>query len=106
MAQHSVPIFPREQRLLTDLGERLRLARLRRRLPAETVAVRAAISRKTLYRAEQGSPAVALGVYLRVLAVLGLTEDLTLVAKDDRLGRRLQDLGLPQVKRARRRLDV
>lgn len=99
------PIFPSENKLLTEFGERLRLARLRRQLSAEVVAERASISRMTLHRAEQGSAAVSFGVYLRILAVLNLENDIALLAADDRLGRRLQDLGLPLKKRASRSRD-
>jgi hypothetical protein len=45
----------------------------------------------TLFRAEAGSPAVALGTLARILSVLGLEEDLDLIARDDKLGRLLQD---------------
>ncbi len=96
-------VFPAEKKLLTDLGERLKLARLRRRYAAELVAERAGISRMTLHRAEQGSPAVSLGVYVRVLAVLNLENDIALVAADDRLGRKLQDLALPLAQRAKKK---
>jgi len=95
-------LFPIEAKLLTELGERLRLARLRRKLSAETVAARVGVSRATLSRAEQGAPSVTIGVYLRILAVLGLEEDVTQVAADDRLGRKLQDLGLPIRRRAKK----
>mgnify|MGYP000518225899 CR=1 FL=1 len=88
------PIYPSEQKILTNLGERIRLARLRRRLSAEVVAERSSISRMTLHRAEKGFPAVAIGTYLRILAALQLQDDLNLLAKDDVLGRRLQDLEL------------
>lgn len=57
----------------------------------------------TLYRAEQGSPAVSIGVILRILAVLNLQGDMALLASDDRLGRRLQDLDLPVRSRAPRK---
>lgn len=57
-------------------GERFRLARLRRELSAETFAERASNSRMTLHRAEKGSPAVAMGTYLRILAVLRLQNDI------------------------------
>ena len=50
----------------------------------------------TLHRAERGETAVALGTYVRILAVLHLASDLDIVARDDALGRRLQDLELPQ----------
>ncbi len=96
-------LFPPEQQLLTAFGERLRLARLRRDLGTAVVAARASISRTTLQRAEDGSPAVTMGTYLRILSVLQLSGDLEGLAKDDRLGRKLQDLGLPERKRARKR---
>ncbi len=88
-------VFASEQTLLSDLGSRLRLARLRRKLSVETVAARAGMSRMTLFRAEKGESAVALGTYLRILEVLHLQNDIALLAKDDELGRRLQDLQLP-----------
>lgn len=81
-------------RLLEQMGERLKLARLRRRYSADVVAERAGISRKTLFRVEQGDPVVALGIYARVLQVLRLEQDLGLIAVDDELGRKLQDLQL------------
>jgi transcriptional regulator with XRE-family HTH domain len=86
--------FPSEQRRLQALGDRLRLARKRRRLPMQAVAARAGISRQTLYNVENGDPSVTLGSYLRVLAVLGLEQDLERLAAEDPLGRRLQDLAL------------
>jgi hypothetical protein len=58
------------------------------------------ISRATLSRLEKGDPAIALGTYMRALRVLGLDKDLDAVARDDELGRKLQDLNLP--KRPRR----
>jgi transcriptional regulator with XRE-family HTH domain len=90
-----------QKRLLLSLGERLRLARLRRKLGVELTCERAGISRMTLYRAEAGSPAVALGTLVRLLSVLGLEADLDLLARDDKLGRVLQDQELAP-RRARR----
>ncbi|MEI7532259.1 MAG: helix-turn-helix transcriptional regulator [Betaproteobacteria bacterium] len=87
-------IFPNEKKILTNFGERIRLARLRREISAETLAAQSLISRMTLHRAEKGSPAVSLGVYLRIMAALGLQSDFDLLAKDDVLGRKLQDLEL------------
>ena len=96
MPSKKQPIFPSEKKLLAEFGERLRLARLRREISAETLAERASISRMTLHRAEKGSPAVAMGTYLRILAALHLQDDIALLAQDDQLGRRLQDLDLPK----------
>ena len=87
-------LFPSEEKLLQGLGTRLRLARQRRRMSMVIVSERAGISRITLHRIERGDPAVTVGNYLRVLVVLGLERDLELLAKDDELGRRLQDLEL------------
>lgn len=95
-------VFPQEQRLLTALGERLRLARLRRKLSNAVVAQRAGISRTTLYKVEAGDPGATLGSYVRVLAVLGLENDLQALAADDKVGRKLQDLALaPPARRPR-----
>lgn len=96
-------LLPRIKRELVSLGDRLRQARLRRAYAAETIAQRAGITRKTLGRVEQGDPAVSLGIYARVLQALGLDADLALVARDDELGRRLQDMALKQPRRAPRK---
>jgi transcriptional regulator with XRE-family HTH domain len=85
------------------LGQRLKDARLRRRFSMETVCARADISRPTLYKVEKGDPTVAVGIYINVLRVLGLVEDLGMIAKEDAIGRRLQDEALPHRKRAPRR---
>ena len=91
-----------QKRLLTGLGERLRLARLRRKLSVGLTCERAGISRMTLYRAEAGSSAVAVGTLVRILSVLGLEADLELIARDDKLGRVLQDQELaPRRRRTR-----
>jgi hypothetical protein len=50
--------------------------------------------------AEQGSPAVSMGTYLRILAALHLQDDIGLLAADDKLGRRLQDIELDSRKNA------
>ncbi|WP_083851230.1 helix-turn-helix domain-containing protein [Pusillimonas noertemannii] len=87
-------VFPQEQRLLSALGERLRLARKRRKLSNAVVAQRAGISRTTVYKVEAGDPGATLGSYVRVLAVLGLESDINQLGADDRVGRKLQDLAL------------
>jgi transcriptional regulator with XRE-family HTH domain len=99
-------VFPQEQRLLSELGERLRLARKRRKLSNAVVAQRAGVSRTTVYKVEAGDPGATLGAYVRVLAVLGLEGDLNLLAADDRIGRKLQDLALEPSPDAKRRKVV
>ena len=104
MNRKTTTIMPKTQSILTQMGEQIRLARLRRHLTAELVAERAGISRVTLSNIEKGSPSVAIGSYAAVLHALnGLDKDLLLVAKDDELGRKLQDLELPTRRRAPRK---
>jgi transcriptional regulator with XRE-family HTH domain len=106
MAKKSVTILPKTQEYLTQLGEQVKLARLRRKLPVELVAERAGISRATLWSVEKGSPSVAIGTYAAVLHALnGMDKDLLLIAKDDELGRKLQDLELQTIKRAPKRKE-
>ena len=98
--------YPASARELEGFGQRLKDARLRRRFSMETVCARADISRPTLYKVENGDPSVAMGTYVQVLRVLGLVTDLSFIAKEDVLGRRLQDESLPQRKRAPRKKNV
>lgn len=97
----SAPL-PSSARQLDLLGERLRLARKRRRITAVLMAERVGISRDTLNRVEKGDAAVSLGTYLRVLRVLGLDGDLDRIAADDVLGRKLQDLDMDSPSRGKR----
>ncbi len=90
-------------KILKELGENIKLARLRRKLSTQQVSERAGISRKTLYGIERGQPNVSIGNYARVLSVLGLEDDLLNVAKDDLLGRKLQDAKLAVKGRAPKR---
>lgn len=94
MPRTYAPSFAAATRQLENLGERLVLARKRRRISTVLMAQRVGISRDTLRRIEKGDPAAGLGTYLRVLRVLGLDADLDRVAADDALGRKLQDLAL------------
>jgi transcriptional regulator with XRE-family HTH domain len=87
-------ILPKHQRILSALGENLRLARLRRRLSAGQVSQRAGISRNTLVQLEKGSSSSSMGTLFQVMAVLGLESDFLLLAKDDVLGRKLEDARL------------
>lgn len=82
------------------VGEQIKLARLRRDLSLAQVAERATCSPLTVSRIEKGSPTVAIGIYLRVLYALQLDDDILLLAKDDELGRQLQDIALTTRQRA------
>jgi transcriptional regulator with XRE-family HTH domain len=89
-------LLPKHRRILEGLGEKLRLARLRRRLSAAKVAERAGISRNTLHLLEKGGSSTSLAVLFQVLLVLGLESDFSKLAADDEMGRRLVDAGLKQ----------
>jgi transcriptional regulator with XRE-family HTH domain len=93
-------ILPKNLNILTTVGEQIKLARIRRKLSTEQVSERAGIGRMTLYKMENGSPTVAMGSFLQVLFILGLQKDLTKIASDDTLGRKLQDAGMITKKRA------
>ena len=82
------------------VGEQIRLARLRRNLSVAQVAERATCSPLTVSRIEKGVPTVAIGIYLRVLYALQLDDDILSLAKDDELGRALQDMNMIPRKRA------
>ncbi|MDP3358463.1 MAG: helix-turn-helix transcriptional regulator [Lutibacter sp.] len=100
MTKRKVVLLPKAKRILAELGENIKLARLRRKLSAAQVAERANMSRPTLLGIEKGSESISIGYYISVLQVLGLEKDLLDVAKDDVLGRKIQDAKLTVKERA------
>ncbi len=94
MPRNKPVLFPKQQRLLQQLGERLRLARKRRKLTTGQVAERAGISRSTLYHLEMGEANSSMGTLLQVLVALRLEDDLEFLGKDDVLGQKLMDAEL------------
>ena len=112
MAKKAAVIMPQTREILAQMGEQIRLARLRRKLSLELVAERAGISRATLISIEKGTPTVSIGSYAAVLHALNnmdsavlhalnnMDSNLLLIAKDDEFGRKLQDLALPTRRRA------
>lgn len=77
-------IHPFEVRqTIAKLGENLRIARVRRRMSMEDLAVAAQISTKTLYTLEKGAPGASLGTFVSVLWALGLIETTAAVANPD-----------------------
>lgn len=91
MAKTTSPLLPATSTLLKLLGERLRLARLRRQLSAKQVAERAGMAPMTLRNVEHGGAGVTIGAYVAVMQVLGIEQDLNLLAAADSVGRALQD---------------
>ena len=81
------------------VGEQIRFARLRRNLSRAQVAERAMCSELTEARVEKGTPTVAIG-NLRVLYALQLEDDILFIAKEDKLGKELQDIAMINRERA------
>lgn len=94
-------LLPKQKTLLCAMGEQIKLARLRRNLSVEQLAERAGIAYTTLFRLEHGDGGAAISTLLKTLFALGLEQDILLLAKDDLMGYRMQDLGLLTKKRAR-----
>jgi transcriptional regulator with XRE-family HTH domain len=90
------------RRALRKLGEDIRDARRRRRIPVAIMAERAGISRMTLNKVEKGEPGVSMGAYATVLFALGLADRLAglAAASTDVVGLELEEEHLP--KRIRR----
>lgn len=105
MTKKKIIILPKTRRILDEMGANIKLARLRRKFSSQQVAERANISRPTLSAIEKGKPTVSIGSFLLVLQVLGLEKDFLLLAKDDELGRKLQDASINTNERAPKRIN-
>jgi transcriptional regulator with XRE-family HTH domain len=103
---HSVSRTPIPvRRALHQLGQDIRDARRRRRIPVAILAERASISRMTLHKVERGELGVSVGAYATVLFVLGMVERLADLAdpRNDAVGLALEEERLPQrIRRPRR----
>ena len=85
------------RKALRKLGQDIKDARRRRRIPMALLAERARISRSTLTKVEKGDESVALGIYAVVLFVLGLVEGLGNLADPakDSVGQSMEERNLP-----------
>ena len=84
MARKLAEQLPREVlKQLEELGQRVRIARVRRRMSTEDLAQACGIGRRTLYRVETGEPGIALGTFLSVLWKLALLDTIRGVADPD-----------------------
>lgn len=85
-------------RALRKLGQDIRDARRRRRIPAAILAERASISRMTLNKIEKGDAGVYIGNYVAVLFALGLVNRVADLADPthDTVGRELEEEHLPE----------
>jgi len=94
--------------MLNVLGERIRIARSRRKWSMEALAERVGIGRRTIARMEQGDPGIALGVFLTVIWTLDLWETVADVAdtRSDKVGEFLEKQRLPKRVRAQKDKDL
>lgn len=68
---------------VAQLGQRIRIARIRRGWSVAELACKAGVNRNTLTALELGKPGTAISVCLTVLWVLGLEKSLDAVADPD-----------------------
>lgn len=84
MARNLDEQVPREVvKHLEELGQRVRTARVRRRMSTEELAQACGIGRRTLYRVESGESGIALGTFMTVLWKLGLLDTVSGIADPD-----------------------
>ncbi len=83
---------------LKKVGEDIRYARIRRKFTMGDLSKRSGISRSTLDKVEKGSPSVAIGIYARVLFLLGITGTVRQLAdlSSDPISRDIEIEKLPQ----------
>lgn len=96
------------QRAMRKLGQDIKEARLRRRIPASLLAERANISPKTLIKIEKGDPSVSISSYVAVIFSLGMisrVEELMDV-RFDNTGLILESERLPKRIRLPRKTEV
>ena len=103
MRKTKTVITPTVMNNLAELGQNIKLARLRRGYPMSLICERANISRPTLIAVEKGSPNVSMGIYAMVLnALQNNSKELAKVMREDELGRTIQDLNIITPKKGRR----
>ena len=81
MARSLKYVLPEEVAQLTQrLGERIRAARIHRRLRQSDVAAQAGLSLTTIRAIEQGELTTGIGAVFQVLWVLGISREIELLA--------------------------
>ncbi len=107
MAATQTPPDDAPGQALLRLGSRIRLARTRRKLRQEDLAQQIGRARATVVAIEKGSPSTEIGAYVAALWVLGLLQELDLVADPglDRDGQALAFSAIDKRVRPRRSLD-
>ena len=103
MGRRTVKITAKTEFVIFKMGTRIKKARLRRNIMAETLAEQVGISKGTLSAIEQGVPTVSIGAYAEVLSALDMVSDLNGIAVDIEGKKKYEDVQLRQRKRATKR---
>lgn len=90
---------------LIQLGQNIRIARLRRGMRLLDLATRIGVSRYTMADVEKGKPAVGIAAYIGALWVMGLINDLQNVAdpNHDEEGKALESIRFPKTAAKRKK---
>ena len=89
MGKTKAILFPQQIKLLSVVGEQMKMARLKRAMTITEMSMRSGLSRITISKIEAGDPTVSMGAYLKVLSKLGLEESILKIAEEDELGDRI-----------------
>ena len=107
MSRKKVILEPNTEDKLRKMGQRIKKARLRRNISAESISKEAGIGESTFYAIEHGVSTVSLGAYAAVLFTLGLDNDLDVIAVDEEGKILLWEQNIVERKRAKgRRLEM
>ncbi|CDG19618.1 hypothetical protein [Xenorhabdus doucetiae] len=87
-------LFPKQRKILSIFGEDLLLAVKRRGFTKQMICDRTGFDNKTVNKVFAGDPGVAIGTYLKVMAVLGMEENFAKLAAHDEVGIKLQNIKL------------
>ena len=103
MAKKYVLLEPNIEDKIRKMGQRIKKARLRRNISIESISEKAGISESTFYAIEHGASTVSLGAYAAVLAILGLDNDIDVIAVDEDGKALFWEDNIVERKRAKRR---
>jgi len=92
-------LFPKQRKALKTFGEDLLLATKRRGLTKQMICDRTGFDNKTVNKVFAGDPGVAIGTYLKVMAVLGMEDNFSEMAAYDEVGVKLQNIQLLEGKK-------
>lgn len=100
-------LTPSIRRILQQMGEQIKLARLRRNIPASLIAERSGLGQTTIWQIEKGIPSVSIGAYAKALhAIEGMDKELLRICREDEQGRMIQDASLVRRRASKRKMSA